>query len=336
MSLDLTPSPTGCSSGPTVGTGPQPLLDLRQTLAVVEQAFGISHVLSDENADIVAPYYRQSLPGYATLYNRWQCMHVALHEPHLDEEGAYFAQADAVGALLSGAPGQRVLELGCGLGANTLHLAAKHPQATFMGIDLMTTHVARATAKAGSLPNAGFRVASFEDLPYDIGTFDVIFAVETLCYARSPRHVAQGLARLLRPGGRIVIFDAHRRAGFDAASSDVVTAARLYEVATAVTRGFHPEGTWEAALSAAGLAVDGTNDITPRTSQGLTTLHRRSMKVFRDRKWRLALRMMPRYLARNVIAGLVGYHVCFGDGPEPDPMRGAVAYHKIVARKPGA
>jgi len=226
-----------------------------------------------------------------------------------------------------------VLELGCGLGANTLHLAANHPGTDFVGIDLMAAHVTRAAAKARTLPNATFHQANFETLPEDLGTFDVIFAVETLCYARALDRVAGGIARLLRPGGRLVIFDAHRRAGFEAASADVVTAARLYEVATAVTRGFHPEGSWDSQLSQAGLTVETSADITARTCQGLATLHHRSMKVFRDPKWRLALRVMPRYLARNVVAGLVGYHVCLGDGPEPDPMAGAVTYQKIVARR---
>ncbi|MFN4101140.1 MAG: hypothetical protein ACK4GT_15325, partial [Pararhodobacter sp.] len=70
-----------------------------------------------------------------------------------------------------------------------------------------------------------------------------------------------------------------------------------------------------------------------KTHQGLGTLHRRAMKAFTDPKWRLALRVMPRYLARNTVAGLLGYHVCFGDGPEPHPARGVIAYQKIIARK---
>jgi len=326
----------------TLGSQPVPVrqgvpapLGLAQALALVDQVFGIDTILSDRSAEDVAKYYRQSMPGYAALYNRWQCMHVALHEPALDEEAAFFAQAAAVSALLGGAPGQRVLELGCGLGANTLHLATRHPGTDFTGLDLMAEHVARAAAKARDLPNARFRCASFDALPEDAEGFDVIFAVETLCYAQSTDQVARGLARLLRPGGRLVIFDAHRKPGFAASPAALVTAARLYETTTAVTRGFHREGEWERALAAAGLVVAASDNITAKTHQGLARLNRRAVKAFVDPKWRLALRVMPRYLARNAVAGLVGYHVCFGDGPDPDPARGVVSYQQITARQPG-
>lgn len=261
-------------------------------------------------------------------------MHVALHEPGASEEEAFFAQAAEVADHLTGEPGERVLELGCGLGANTLHLGARHPEVEFTGLDLMAEHVARASLKALRMGNVTFRQTSFEDLPPDLGAFDVIFAVETLCYARNPEQMALALARHLRPGGRVILFDAHRKAGFAKYPAGIVTAARLYEISTAVTRGFHAEGSWEAAFARAGLTGIRQSDITDRTRHGLATLHRRAAKAFTDRKWRAALRMMPRYFARNTVAGLLGYHVCFGDGPRPDPAQGAIAYQRIVAEKP--
>lgn len=307
----------------------RPEVELGEALDWIDRDFGIERLLADSHSDFVASYYRQSLPGYSALYNRWQCMHLPLQgDPHDGDEG-WFAQADAVSALLDGRPGQRVLELGCGLGANALHLAARHPQTEVLGLDLMAQHVARATARAQGLPNARFRQGSFEALPADLGTFDAVLAVETLCYARDPVRVAAGIARLLRPGGRLVFFDAHRRADFAAFPAPLGTATRLYEVATAVTRGFRPEGTWERALTAAGLSVR-TEDITLRTRQGLLALQHRSRKAFTDPRWRLALRLMPRYLARNAVAGLLGYPVCFGTAGTGAPQ-GPVAYQKILA-----
>ena len=121
----------------SIPVGPEAPVPLEEAIGFVDRVFGIDTILSDKSLEIVAKYYRQSMPGYAAIYNRWQCMHLALHEPHLDEEGAFFAQAQVVSDLLTSAPGQRVLELGCGLGANTLHLAARHPGTDFIGLDLM-------------------------------------------------------------------------------------------------------------------------------------------------------------------------------------------------------
>ena len=307
---------------------------LDHSLGVVEGLFGIDRILSDFGRSFVASYYRQSLPGYSKIYNPWQCMHVALQDGSSTEQQAFFAQARAVSTHLSGMKGQRVLELGCGLGANTLYLAERHPDVEFVGIDLMPEHVTRATEKARNLANASFRAASFEALPDDLGSFDAILAVETLCYATDLDRVAAQVARHLRPGGHMILFDAHRKTAFDTMPEDVVTATRLYEITTAVTRGFHVEGAWEQAFAKAGLDLTAADDVTWKTLPGLSTLHRRSMKAYTSLKWRLALRLLPRHFARNTVAGLLGYHVCFGSAAQPDPERGAIRYQKVVVRRP--
>lgn len=306
---------------------------LGQSLALIDEFFDIDRVIADAGSDFVRTYYRQSLLGYLKIYNPWQCMHVALQDGTLSEEQAFFAQADDVARHLKAGPGQRVLELGCGLGANSRHLAARFPEVEFLGTDLMDQHVSHARTQARDLPNLTFRQASFENLPDDIGQFDVIFAIETLCYARDLTTLAHNLERLLRPGGRVILFDAHRKQGFEDYSPSVVTAAKLYEITTAVTRGFHPEGQWQRAFQAAGLTITAQDDITWHTLNGLAKIHSRATKAFTDRKWRIALRMMPRYFARNTVAGLVGYHVCFGDEIVPNPQNAPITYQKIIAQK---
>ena len=307
---------------------------LQKSLSLIDDFFGIEDILADSNSDIVNQYYKQSLRGYSQLYNRWQCMHVALHENGNSEKQAYFAQAAEISNYLSEPTGLRVLELGCGLGANVVQLATQHDNVEFVGIDMMPEYVKRANVKLRSLENASVICANYETLPANLGTFDVIFAVETLCYATDLDRVAAKIAHLLRPGGRVVVFDAHRKLGFDTLAPDLVTATRLYEVATAVSQGFHTEGAWESSFATAGLNIVMSEDITAKTLHGLSSLHNRSMKAYTDKKWRLTIKFMPRYLARNTVPGLLGYHVCFGPNEQPDPDQGAVRYQKIVAQKP--
>lgn len=335
MSLDAKAS---ASMKPTVPRDRSDLTrySLEHSLSLVDEFFGIDRLIAEAGAEFVNAYYRQSLVGYMTIYNPWQCMHVALQEGGRSEEDAFFAQAAEVARQLGHEPGQRVLELGCGLGANSLHLAARFPEVEFLGTDLMEQHVSRANGRARALPNLSFREASFDDLPDDLGQFDVIFAVETLCYARDPGQVAARIARHLRPGGRVILFDAHRKAGFDAFPPPLVTAARLYEITTAVTRGFHHEGRWQQALDTAGLVEIQAQDVTTQTLDGLAKIHSRATKAFTDRKWRVALRMMPHYFARNTVAGLLGYHACFGADEAPRPDQGPIVYQKLIARKPAA
>jgi SAM-dependent methyltransferase len=75
----------------------------------------------------------------------------------------------------------RVLELGCADGGNLLPLAAHHPDASFVGIDLAKGHIdqARADSEQLALSNARFDACSFVDLDdvlRDVAPFDYVVA----------------------------------------------------------------------------------------------------------------------------------------------------------------
>jgi SAM-dependent methyltransferase len=72
----------------------------------------------------------------------------------------------------------RVLEIGCGNGANLIPLAYHLPESRFTGIDLAAEPIARARAMAGDLAihNIDLRVADLRDLGAEEGEFDYIFA----------------------------------------------------------------------------------------------------------------------------------------------------------------
>jgi len=87
-----------------------------------------------------------------------------------------------VGKLLGMNPapatGCRVLELGCGDGANILPMAAVLKDSQFVGIDLAQNPIAKATAMAGAmrLENIRFQQMNVMDLEADFGEFDYILA----------------------------------------------------------------------------------------------------------------------------------------------------------------
>jgi len=74
------------------------------------------------------------------------------------------------------AAGCRVLELGCGDGANVLSMAQTLPGASFVGVDAAAAAVGRGAelAAAAGLANVELRVAQLEALPEDLGEFDYI------------------------------------------------------------------------------------------------------------------------------------------------------------------
>ena len=98
----------------------------------------------------------------------------------------------------------RVLEVGCGDGANLLPMAAALPESTFVGIDIAPTPIAegRERVAAWGLPNLDLRALDLTEAG-DLGTFDYIFAHGV--YSWVPEPVREGLmalfARCLAPQG---------------------------------------------------------------------------------------------------------------------------------------
>lgn len=99
----------------------------------------------------------------------------------------------------------RVLELGCGMGANLLAQATAYPRGHFVGVDLSARHVeaARETAAAAGIGNATFVQASVEDLPRTLGRFGFVIAhgVYSWVPQRVRRALLAAMARHLAPDG---------------------------------------------------------------------------------------------------------------------------------------
>ena len=108
-------------------------------------------------------------------------------------------------------PGDKVLDVGCGTGTLALEVARRAGRAgRVTGIDPSTEQIARARSKAArhNVP-IDFQIGVIEHLPFPDQTFDVVLS--TLMMHHLPASLKrQGLAeiaRVLKPGGRLIIAD---------------------------------------------------------------------------------------------------------------------------------
>ena len=113
-------------------------------------------------------------------------------------------QCDALAALdLRG--GDRFLDVGCGSGAAVRRAAEVVERA--VGADLSPAMIARARGLAAGLENVEFVEADSERLPFADGAFSAVLCTTSFHHYPDPRRAAAEMARVLSPGGRLVIGD---------------------------------------------------------------------------------------------------------------------------------
>jgi SAM-dependent methyltransferase len=105
--------------------------------------------------------------------------------------------------------GSTVLEAGCGVGAQTVTLAQRSPDARFTSIDVSADSIAEAKRRAdrAGLTNVEFRQADIFALPFDAESFDHVFVCFVLEHLSRPAPALAILKKLLRPGGTITVIE---------------------------------------------------------------------------------------------------------------------------------
>jgi SAM-dependent methyltransferase len=129
------------------------------------------------------------------------------------EAGRLLDQATTLAELLHAGTrypeGSRVLEAGCGVGAQTVVLARNSPGARFTSIDVSepSLEAARARARKASVANVTFRRADLFALPFAEGSFDHVFLCFVLEHLARPQDALAALRAQLRPGGTLTVIE---------------------------------------------------------------------------------------------------------------------------------
>jgi SAM-dependent methyltransferase len=129
--------------------------------------------------------------AWAATYDERANRTIALEEP-------------AVASLLAGLPAGRALDVGCGTGRHTARLAADGHDV--VGIDPSAEMLARARER---LPGVEFREGSFAALPAADGEAGVVVCALALSHVPSLGAPVAELARVLAPGGLLVVSNIH-------------------------------------------------------------------------------------------------------------------------------
>lgn len=105
--------------------------------------------------------------------------------------------------------GSKVLEAGCGVGAQTITLARNSPHAEITSVDISTPSLnhAKALIQSEGISNVQFQTADIMELPFDDETFDHVFICFVLEHLPDPVGALLSLKRVLKKGGSITVIE---------------------------------------------------------------------------------------------------------------------------------
>jgi len=107
-------------------------------------------------------------------------------------------------------PGEKILDAGCGLGGSSIWVASEHQnKVTGITISEKQANYASHYAKRRNVEHlADFKIADYCKTPFEDESFDIVWALESSCYALNKADFLKEAYRLLRKGGRLVLCDA--------------------------------------------------------------------------------------------------------------------------------
>ena len=192
---------SGCLSSSNVGRTPR--MDLGSD--VLPLVSGTDETFKRE----IAAYYDATQVLYSHVWSPTG-VHYGFWEADTTRHGEAIRNMDrTVAAGLALRPGARVLDAGCGIGGTSIFLAEAYG-VDVVGITLSEDQLRRArraatTCAASERPT--FRIGDYLSTGFPEESFDGVFAIESVCYAKDKWDFMHEAFRVLRPGGRRVVAD---------------------------------------------------------------------------------------------------------------------------------
>lgn len=224
----------------------------------------------------ITAYYEQTRFDY---YSMWlNSNNLALHFGYYDENthshGRALENANRVLAgLAKVAPGDRVLDAGCGLGGSGCWLAS-NVGAKVTGVTSVARQAEEArkiAARKGLSDRVTIECRDYVDTKFPDASFDVVWALESMCHALDKAAFYREAMRLLTPAGRLVIADYVRTKRENTLSDEQIVREWLdgWAIPDVATRNEHLDYARAAGFSDIELA-DGTH----YTKRSLRRLYR--------------------------------------------------------------
>ena len=250
--------------------------------------------------DQIKSYFRINRWAYQHFHSQDGFMHFRISSNGCFTDEDVYHQPDAVSKYIK--PGDVVMELGFGQGANLLYLAHSHPQAQFIGVDLSPLRAKQVPSNVTTWQLDYSNLSQFED-----NSIDVMYAFETIVHNTDKEKIYREVYRVLKPGGVIVVYDYALSASFETYDPHIQKAIALISKggAAAMIESLDELNTHYANC---GLTLERSTNYTRETLPDLKRLERKAAKILeRPMLARLMFWLLPEQFVTNIILGYLGY-----------------------------
>lgn len=280
----------------------------------------------DEQKKKIAQYYDITLPYYRLFWHR-DSESNALHYGFWEEDtktvkDALINENRFLAELAGITTGTKVLDAGCGIGGSAIWLA-KNKGASVVGITLSERQLEKArelAEKHGVSNKTEFYLKDFTNTEFPDDSFDVVWAIESVCHVEDKKVFLREAYRLLKSGGKVMVAD-----GFLWRESQSELEKSIYKdfLAGLVLPNLANVEQFRNDMKLIGFGNVKFLDKTKETEPSSRILYRRVKLFYPIAKFLNFLRIIPDLLIKNSKAGLAqwklvksglgGYGVFYGE-----------------------
>lgn len=253
---------------------------------------------SFSNKDIKR-YYQKTKYLLYRLASKKGYMHIGLSDDGSCIKGNHYQtyQLDKINELLKQKNATKILELGCGQGANMAYLAKQNPNAFFIGLDLNPS-----LDKKNKKYNIKLLEGDYHNLDkIEDNSIDIIYAIETLCYSTNKNQIFKEVNRVLKKDGLFIVFDAYLAKERNQLSEIELIGAKLVENGYYLNE-FEYIGNLDKYINENGFSVVKAENMKKKVINHLISYQKRIEHYFRFGPFfKLACKLVPKEVLGNIV-----------------------------------